>query len=131
VWFYSRPFGVTYVRSIRNRWKAVSCRSGRDGHLHLHQQEAGNGNVEQARKRSVAADARLEFRDPYRSEHQCGWLWDRFGLSWQVIPTTLGKLLGAPDREKAGRAMQAMLQMKKLDIAGLQAAFDGRVLTSA
>jgi predicted 3-demethylubiquinone-9 3-methyltransferase (glyoxalase superfamily) len=64
-------------------------------------------------------------------EHQCGWLWDRFGLSWQVIPSTLGKLLGAPDREKAGRAMQAMLQMKKLDIAGLQVAFDGRELTSA
>ena len=58
-------------------------------------------------------------------EHQCGWLWDRYGLSWQIIPDTLGKLLGAPDREKAGRAMQAMLKMKKLDIAGLQAAFDG------
>jgi predicted 3-demethylubiquinone-9 3-methyltransferase (glyoxalase superfamily) len=59
-------------------------------------------------------------------EHQCGWLWDRFGLSWQIIPTTLGKLLGAADREKAGRAMEAMLKMRKIDIAGLQSAFDGR-----
>lgn len=58
-------------------------------------------------------------------EHQCGWLWDRYGLSWQIIPTTLGRLLGAPDRGKAGRTLQAMLKMKKLDIAGLQAAFDG------
>jgi predicted 3-demethylubiquinone-9 3-methyltransferase (glyoxalase superfamily) len=59
-------------------------------------------------------------------ESRCGWLTDRFGLSWQVIPTVLGRLLGAPDREKAGRAMQAMLAMSKLDVAGLQAAFDGR-----
>ena len=59
-------------------------------------------------------------------EDHCGWLQDRYGLSWQVIPTTLPKLLGAPDREKAGRAMQAMLGMVKIDIAGLQAAFDGR-----
>ena len=59
-------------------------------------------------------------------ESRCGWLTDRFGLSWQVIPALLGKLLGAPDREKAGRAMQAMLKMGKLDIAGLQGAFDGR-----
>jgi predicted 3-demethylubiquinone-9 3-methyltransferase (glyoxalase superfamily) len=59
-------------------------------------------------------------------ESRCGWLTDRFGLSWQVIPTVLGKLLGAPDREKAGRAMQAMLAMGKLDIAALQGAFDGR-----
>jgi predicted 3-demethylubiquinone-9 3-methyltransferase (glyoxalase superfamily) len=59
------------------------------------------------------------------AESQCGWLKDRFGLSWQVIPTRLGKLLGDPDREKANRAMQAMLKMKKIDVAALQKAFDG------
>ena len=59
-------------------------------------------------------------------EDHCGWLQDRYGLSWQVIPAALPKLLGAPDRERAGRAMQAMLGMVKIDIAGLQAAFDGR-----
>ena len=58
-------------------------------------------------------------------EEPCGWLKDKFGLSWQIIPNALGELLGAPDREKAGRALQAMLQMKKIDIAALQAAFDG------
>lgn len=59
------------------------------------------------------------------SEEPCGWLKDKFGLSWQIIPNVLGELLGHSDREKAGRALQAMLQMKKIDIAALQAAFDG------
>jgi predicted 3-demethylubiquinone-9 3-methyltransferase (glyoxalase superfamily) len=57
---------------------------------------------------------------------RCGWLKDKFGLSWQIIPNVLGSLLGHPDRVKAGRATQAMLQMNKLDIAGLQSAFDGK-----
>ena len=56
---------------------------------------------------------------------QCGWLKDRWGVSWQIVPRQLGKLLGDPDRAKAGRAMQAMLKMVKLDIAELQRAFDG------
>lgn len=57
-------------------------------------------------------------------EGQCGWLKDRFGLSWQIVPTALGELLGDPDPVKARRVMQAMLQMRKLDIAGLQRARD-------
>ena len=55
---------------------------------------------------------------------QCGWLKDKFGLSWQIVPTTLGKLLGDSDARKAGRVMQAMLQMTKIDIAGLQRAYE-------
>ena len=58
-------------------------------------------------------------------EVQCGWLVDQFGVSWQVIPKNLGSLLGSKDRVKGGRAMQAMLKMKKLDIAALQRAHDG------
>jgi predicted 3-demethylubiquinone-9 3-methyltransferase (glyoxalase superfamily) len=54
---------------------------------------------------------------------QCGWLKDRYGLSWQVIPRVLQEMLGDPDREKAARVMKAMLQMKKIDIAGLQRAY--------
>ncbi len=53
---------------------------------------------------------------------QCGWLKDRFGLSWQIVPNVLGDLIGDPDPEKAGRATQAMLKMGKLDIAELKRA---------
>jgi predicted 3-demethylubiquinone-9 3-methyltransferase (glyoxalase superfamily) len=55
----------------------------------------------------------------------CGWLVDAFGLSWQVVPTLLMRLLSDPDREKAGRAQAAMMQMKRLDLQGLQDAYDG------
>ena len=57
---------------------------------------------------------------------RCGWLADQFGITWQVVPTILGKVLGDPDRTKADRAMQAMLKMTKLNIAELQRAFDGK-----
>ena len=55
-------------------------------------------------------------------EGPCGWLKDRFGLSWQVVPTRLVELLTDPDQDKAQRAMKAMLQMKKIDIAELERA---------
>ena len=57
-------------------------------------------------------------------EIACGWLKDRFGLYWQVTPTMLPDLLAGPDRQKAGRVMQAMMKMVKLDIPTLQAAAD-------
>ena len=57
-------------------------------------------------------------------EGRCGWLKDKYGLSWQIIPTALGELLGDPDSEKAGRALQAMLQMNKIDIQGLRQAYE-------
>jgi predicted 3-demethylubiquinone-9 3-methyltransferase (glyoxalase superfamily) len=56
---------------------------------------------------------------------QCGWLKDRFGLSWQIVPTVLSDLIGGPDAEGAQRAVMAMLQMQKLDIATLQKAYNG------
>ncbi len=57
---------------------------------------------------------------------RCGWLKDKYGLSWQIIPTVLGKLMQDKDPEKAGRVMQAMLQMDKIDIASLQQAYEGK-----
>ena len=57
---------------------------------------------------------------------QCGWLKDKFGLSWQVVPTILGKLITDRDSAKAARVIQAVMQMKKLDIAGLKKAYAGR-----
>jgi predicted 3-demethylubiquinone-9 3-methyltransferase (glyoxalase superfamily) len=59
------------------------------------------------------------------TESQCGWLKDRFGVSWQVVPSVLGQLLGGPDPEGGQRAMQAMLGMRKLVLSELQAAYDG------
>lgn len=56
---------------------------------------------------------------------RCGWLTDRFGLSWQVVPNRLGELVGDPDRERANRVLQAMLKMVKIDLAELEAAAAG------
>jgi predicted 3-demethylubiquinone-9 3-methyltransferase (glyoxalase superfamily) len=58
-------------------------------------------------------------------EGPCGWLKDRFGLSWQINPRKLGELLGDPDPEKSQRVMKAMLGMKKIDIQGLLDAYEG------
>jgi Uncharacterized protein conserved in bacteria len=58
------------------------------------------------------------------AESMCGWLKDRYGLSWQIIPNTLMKLMSDPDPAKSQRVMQAMLKMKKIEINGLQEAYD-------
>ena len=58
-------------------------------------------------------------------ESQCGWLKDKFGVSWQVVPGGMAEFLGDPDPQRAHRAMQAMLGMRKIDIAALRAAADG------
>jgi len=59
------------------------------------------------------------------SKSQCGWCKDKYGLSWQIIPTALGRLMNDPDPVKAQRVLKAMLKMTKIDIAGLQNAYDG------
>jgi predicted 3-demethylubiquinone-9 3-methyltransferase (glyoxalase superfamily) len=59
------------------------------------------------------------------SEGRCGWLRDRYGVSWQIVPTVLTELLADPDPERAGRVMRAMLTMSRIDIKALQDAYDG------
>ncbi len=59
-------------------------------------------------------------------ESQCGWLKDKYGLSWQIIPKALGELMGNPDPEKANRVMQCMLKMKKIVVADLEKAAEGK-----
>jgi predicted 3-demethylubiquinone-9 3-methyltransferase (glyoxalase superfamily) len=56
---------------------------------------------------------------------RCGWLKDKFGVSWQVIPVALGQLMSDPDRAKSMRVREAMLQMSKIEVAGLQRAYEG------
>ncbi|NDE68248.1 VOC family protein, partial [bacterium] len=57
---------------------------------------------------------------------QCGWVKDRYGLSWQIVPSVLSDLMSSGDKAKTARVMQAFLKMKKFDIAALQAAYDGK-----
>ncbi|MBM3945239.1 MAG: VOC family protein [SAR202 cluster bacterium] len=57
-------------------------------------------------------------------KQMCGWLQDRFGVSWQIIPKALMELMGDPDPKKAGRVMEAMLKMQKIDVKALQKAYD-------
>ena len=59
-------------------------------------------------------------------EVQCGWLKDRFGVSWQVVPTVLGEMLQDKDREKSRRVMAAILKMKKINIEAIKKAYEGR-----
>ncbi len=58
--------------------------------------------------------------------NRCGWLADKYGVSWQIIPSALGRMLGDPDPQKAKRVMMAMLQMEKIDIKGLEKAYEGK-----
>ena len=60
------------------------------------------------------------------AESQCGWLKDKFGLSWQIVPTALTRLMQDPDPAKSKRVMEAMLRMKNIDIAGLERAHRGQ-----
>ncbi len=60
------------------------------------------------------------------SPSRCGWLKDRFGLSWQIIPNSLGRMIGSSDPARSKRTVEAMLQMEKLDVRKLEEAFDGR-----
>ena len=66
-----------------------------------------------------------KLREGGGEEGPCGWLKDRFGLSWQVVPRGIDDLLGGDDPERGARAMRAMFQMKKIDVAALRAAADG------
>lgn len=60
------------------------------------------------------------------SQGQCSWVKDKFGLSWQIVPSIMPRLLSDPDPVKAARVMSAMMQMQKIDIAAIQAAYDGK-----
>jgi predicted 3-demethylubiquinone-9 3-methyltransferase (glyoxalase superfamily) len=77
-------------------------------------------------KTQKEVDEYWEKLSPGGQEQPCGWLKDKYGLSWQVNPTILGEMLSDPDPEKSKRVMEAMLKMKKIVIADLQRAYEGK-----
>jgi len=81
---------------------------------------------------SVACDTQAEIDHFWSAllagggeESQCGWLKDRFGLSWQIVPSALGTMMTDPDPERVGRVVAAFMSMKKFDLAALEAAYRG------
>lgn len=75
---------------------------------------------------SIFENSKIKTITRYGAEgaQQYGWLQDKYGVSWQIVPIALGKLLSDPDPDKSGRVMQSMLQMKKIDMKTLQQAYD-------
>lgn len=115
-----RPKGtVMTVRFIVDGQEFIALNGG----PHFHFNEAVSFSVDCQTQEEV--DDLWEKLSAGGEEGPCGWLKDKFGLSWQVNPTILGEMLKDPDSVKANRAMQAMLKMKKIDIAALQKAYDG------
>jgi predicted 3-demethylubiquinone-9 3-methyltransferase (glyoxalase superfamily) len=90
------------------------------GPVHYHHTEAFSFSVSCANQAEV--DRYWSALTAGGQESQCGWLKDRYGLSWQIVPREMLAIIGQPDRAKAGRAMQAMFKMKKLDVAQLRQA---------
>jgi hypothetical protein len=84
---------------------------------------SSNGKLSVTRETQEEVDELWEKLSSGGKKERCGWLKDKYGLSWQIIPTTLGKLLSDADPEKSSRVMKAMLQMDKIDIARLQQAY--------
>jgi|SRR5579864_3236631 len=117
-----RPCGEGHGRAIRAR-RSRSYSAQRRPTLQVHRSHFAYGQLpDPGRSRRVLGKA--------FGGRQEGPLWlakDKYGLSWQIVPTVLGKLMSDPDREKANRVMKAMLQMDKLEIKGLQQAYQDKI----
>ncbi|AXT86533.1 hypothetical protein C6I20_16050 [Aeromicrobium sp. A1-2] len=115
------PDGSLFLATIRLQGQALTLMNGGPHHT-LTEAFSLSVSVETQHEVDSISEALLAGGG---KQGPCGWLTDAFGLSWQVIPTALPRLLGDPDREAAGRAQAAMLQMTRLSIQDLQDAFDG------
>ncbi len=114
------PDGSLFLASIRLQGLTLTLMNGGPAHQ-LTEAFSLSVSVETQEEVDRYSDQLIEGGG---EQGPCGWLVDAFGLSWQIVPTALLRLMGDPDREKAGRVQQAMLQMKRLDIQGLQDAYD-------
>lgn len=144
LWFDNRADeAVKFYTSVFKNSKITSTLHGPDGKpialnfmLNGIEFQALNGNPRfgftESTSLSVNCETQAEVDELWSKltanggeESMCGWLKDRYGLSWQIVPDGVFELFTHPDQEKANRAMQAMMQMRKLDIANLKAAFNG------
>ena len=116
------PDGSLFIATIRLQGQELVLMNGGPAH-ELTEAFSLSVGVETQQEVDEISDGLIEGGG---EQGPCGWLVDAFGLSWQVVPSVLGRLMGDPDREKAGRAQAAMMQMTRLDIQGLQDAFDGK-----
>jgi predicted 3-demethylubiquinone-9 3-methyltransferase (glyoxalase superfamily) len=136
--FYVSPFGNSKIGSVRRYGKAGP---GSEGNVmsvtfQLEGQEfyALNGGPHFKFTPAISLFVNCETQEELDAlwdkllaggrKDRCGWLQDKYGLSWQIIPTALGKLMGDPDPEKSGRVMKAMLQMDKIDVNKLREAYE-------
>ena len=113
--------GALFVGTIRLQGQALTLMNG--GPMHkLTDAFSLSVSVETQEEVDTISDALIEGGG---EQGPCGWLVDAFGLSWQIVPTLLMRLLSDPDPEKAGRTQAAMMQMKRLNLQALQDAHDG------
>jgi predicted 3-demethylubiquinone-9 3-methyltransferase (glyoxalase superfamily) len=116
------PDGSLFLATIRIKGQTITLMNG--GPMHkLSDAVSLAVSVETQEEVDTISDGLI---DGGGAQSQCGWLVDAFGLSWQIVPTALFRLFADPDREAAGRAQEAMMQMTRLSIQGLQDAFDGK-----
>ncbi len=116
------PDGKLFIATIRIKGQELVLMNGGPSH-ELTEAFSLSVGVETQQEVDEISDALIAGGG---QQGNCGWLIDAFGLSWQVVPSLLGKLLGDPDRDKADRAQVAMMKMMRLDLQGLQDAFDGK-----
>ncbi len=116
------PDGNLFIATIRLQGQELVLMNGGPS-FHLTEAFSLSVSVQTQEEIDRISDALIEGGG---EQSQCGWLTDAFGLSWQIVPTILGQLLGSTDQEKAHRARTAMLGMTRLSVKGLQDAYDGR-----
>ena len=132
--FYASVFNRSKVLSVnRAQGKVMSVEFELEGQKFMALNAGPMYKFTEAVSFFVACETQLEIDNLWDkltaeggSPSRCGWLKDKFGLSWQIIPTALGRLLNDKDPGRAGLVMNAMLQMNKLDIGQLQRAYDGQ-----
>lgn len=116
------PDGSLFLATIKLQGTELTLMNG-GPHVTLNEAFSLAVSVETQEEVDTISDALIEGGG---EQGQCGWLVDAFGLSWQIVPATMFRLFADPDREAAGRAQAAMMQMTRLSIQGLQDAFDGK-----